>query len=397
MANSNADSPSVTVSSESGSPSRWRRLFTFSVALLVAVVLVIGGRWLIGERAAAVDGPAPQPPIAVTMTPVVESSGYVRHSRHVGLVEPRRQTALAFETGGTVVDVLVEEGDKVREGQVVAQLDTRTLEAERRAHIAARAALSSDLERAQLALERQQALEARNFTAEQSFDDARLLVARSEALIIQSDAAIAAIDVSLDKATLRAPFNAEVGSQTIDEGSTVSAGTPVAVLLEDSKPMVRLGVPANQNEAFVEGSSHTIDIDKIAYSATVASTRSDLSARTRTLDVLLRLDVSGTKPAPAFGQTAELVLQQYYQQPGYSIPLSALSEGEEGLWSVFVKQPDEPGSDTGTVVREHVDILHTDGVTAFVQGPLSGNAQIINNGPHRIVVGQRVRNVADSQ
>jgi len=327
---------------------------------------------------------------------LIESPGYLRYSQHVGLVEPLRQTSLAFESGGTLVAVLVEEGDKLTKGQLVAQLDTRSLDAERRAQLASREALLSDLERAKLELDRQKALEERNLTAEQSFDDARLLVTRSEALIAQSDAAIAAIDVSLDKSTLRAPFNAEVGLQTIDEGSAVSAGTPVAVLLEDDKRMVRLGVPADHSEAFTPQSTHIIDIDNTDYPATVVSIRGDLSARTRTLDVLLQLDVSG-KPVPKFGQTAELQLQQLNQQPGYYIPLSALSEGEAGLWSVLISQPDEPGSETGTVIREHVDILHTDGAIAFVQGPLPANAQVIKNGPHRVVVGQRVRSVADSQ
>ncbi len=378
------------------SPSRLRVFVVIIGSLLMAISLIVGGRLIIGAHAESVEGPVPEAPTLVAVIPVVQAAGYDRNSRHIGLVEPLRQTDLAFETGGTVSQVFVEEGQRVNKGQPIAQLDMRSLKAEQASRIASRAALVSDLELAQLTLERQRTLQADEFTAGQSLDDARLLVARSKALIEQADAAIAAINVSLDKATLRAPFDAQVGTQSIDVGSTVNAGTPVARLFEWGPPVVRMGLPVESVGALTSRLDHTIKIDSVQYPARVISTRKDLSARTRTVDVRLQLDITD-QPAPTFGQTASLVLQHYIDQPGYQLPVSALTEGESGLWSLLMMIPDEPGDTSGHVVRQHVDIVHTDGEEAFVSGDLLAGAEIIQSGPHRVVPGQRVRNKAKAR
>lgn len=379
-----------------GSPTRSRSFFVVAIAIVIAIVLIIVGRLIIGYRASSVTAPQPEPPVSVLLIPVHLDSEYVRSSRHIGLVEPGRQTDLAFESGGKLLEVLVKEGAQVSKGDIIAQLDTRSREASRSAQMALRDALVSDLERAQLALERQSSLNARDFAAGQSLDDARLLVTRSQALIDQADAAIMAIDVSLDKAILRAPFDADVGEQRVDVGSTVNSGMRIARLYERGESIVRIGVPVELSDVFEPGSEYEINVDGIDYPATVTSIRKDLSPRTRTVDVRLMLDTT-ERPQPAFGQTAELLVQQRIQQQGYRVPVNALAKGEAGLWSLFLSVPDEPGDTTGHVSREHVDILHTDGVFAYVSGDLSPDAGIIQIGTHRVVTGQRVRSSADAQ
>lgn len=394
MVKSSQQHSSTTESSVSDLPGRWRSGVVFIGATLVAASLIIGGRAVIGVRAAMVEDPVPEPPIAVSVIPVVAASGYDQTSHHVGLVEPGRQTDLAFEASGTLLQVLVAEGVKVRKGQPIARLDSRSLDAERRAQIASRNALLADLERAKLALERQRSLQSRDFAAAQSIDEASLLVTRTEALIEQADAFISAIAVSLDKTTLRAPFDAQIGAQAIDVGSTVNPGMPIASLLEWRAPMVRMGLPIESIRTLAKGSEQSVSVNGIRYPATVVSTRQDVSARTRTVDVRLQLDITG-RPLPAFGQTAELTLQRWVDKPGYRVPVSALSEGESGLWSVLLSVPDEPGDTAGQVVREHVELLHTDGVVAYVAGDLPTEAGIIQAATHRVIAGQRVRNLLE--
>ncbi len=376
------------------SPKPLKHAVVVTSCIVVAILLVVGGRAIIGARAKPLNKPEAETSITVSVIPVTQANGYNRVIKHIGLVEPLRQTQLSFETGGTLLHVLVEEGAFVKKGQHIAQLDTRSLTTERASQVAMRKALYSDLENAKLAFERQQILQARDFAAGQSFDDARLLVARSEAVIEQADAAIAAIDISLNKATLRAPFDAQVGQQPVVEGSTVNAGTTVASLFESNAPVVRVGLPVEALAMLGPQTLYTINISGVDYPATLISTRNDVSARTRTIDVRLQLDVR-ERARPVFGQTAALSLEQFVEQPGYQVPVSALTEGEAGLWSLLLSVPDEPGSVSGSVTREHIDVLHTNGDTAFVQGALSTDAGIIRSGTHRVVPGQRVLSSAD--
>ena len=383
-----------TADSSLDSPRPLKSAIVVTSCIVVAILLVVGGRAMIGARAKPIDKPEAETSLTVSVIPVIQAKGYNRVIKHVGLIEPLRQTQLSFETSGKLIKVLVEEGELVEKGQHIAQLDTRSLATERASQIAMRKALYSDLENAKLTFERQQILQARDFAAGQSFDDARLLVARSEAVIEQADAAIAAIDVALDKATLRAPFDAQVGQQTVVEGSTVNAGTTVANLFELNAPVVRIGLPVEALAMLGQHTHYTINISGVDYPATLISTRNDVSARTRTIDVRLQLNVR-ERARPVFGQTAELSLDQYVEQPGYQVPVSALTEGEAGLWSLLLSVPDEPGSVSGSVTREHIDVLYSNGKTAFVQGALSTEAGIIRSGTHRVVPGQRVLSSAD--
>lgn len=375
-------------------PGARRSLTVFVVCLSVAVLLVLGGRVILQARAGMNSGLVPAPPISVSVLPVSVQAGFEQTSRHVGLVEPKRKTDLAFEASGTLIEVMVEEGDRVNLGDAVARLDTRTLQASRTAQLALRDALLSDLERAQLTLQRQQLLEARKLTADQALDDARLSVDRAEAMIKQADAAVQSIDVALDKAVLRAPFDAEVGRQSVDEGSTVNAGMSVASLFEWNAPTVRIGLPVDIARTLSVNSVHSVVIDDISYPAVLLSRRHDVASRTRTLDVRFDL-LLADRVSPAFGQTAQLQLRQYVEARGYRVPITALSEGESGLWSVLLAIPDEPGSDVGRVVREHVDIVHTDGEYAYVSGNLSADAALIQSGLHRVAAGQRVHSVVE--
>lgn len=384
-----------SVDSSSDEPKTLKSLVVAVICAVLAFLLVVVGRVVIGARATPVDNPTKESSITVSAIPVIRTSGYGRVIKHVGLVEPLRQTNLSFETGGTLSAVLVEEGELVRQGQRIAQLDTRSLTTDRASQLAMRKAQLSDLESAKLLFERQQVLRARGFVAGQSLDDARFLVTRSEALVEQTDAVILAIDIALDKATLRAPFDAQVGVQTVTEGTTVNAGTPIASVFESLAPVVRIGLPVAALSMLEKQANYTVEIDGTEYPATLISTRNDVSARTRTIDVRLQLDVTN-RTQPVFGHTAELSLEQYVEQPGYQVPVSALTEGEAGLWSLLLSVPDEPGGASGYVTREHIDILYTNGETAFVQGDLSTDAEIIHSGTHRVVPGQRVRSSTES-
>ncbi|MEL7416770.1 MAG: efflux RND transporter periplasmic adaptor subunit, partial [Pseudomonadota bacterium] len=157
------------------SPARkWLRrlgaLVVFGFNGAVAVAILIFGTTFLQQRASATPTveAAPLPKVAVMRLDRSESYDLTR--RFIGQVEATRSTDLAFERGGTVAEVLVEEGESVVAGEIVATLDIRSLEATIARHEATRRALESDRELAVLTLERTQKLEERGFAATQAFD-----------------------------------------------------------------------------------------------------------------------------------------------------------------------------------------------------------------------------------
>jgi hypothetical protein len=76
------------------------------------------------------------------------------------------------------------------------------------------------------------------------------------------------------------------------------------------------------------------------------------------------------------------------------LPTTALEKSSRGLWSCYVL---EKSSDTNTnpeafrIARRYVELLHSDGVRAFVRGTIGSGEKIVSGGTHRNVPGQLVR------
>ncbi len=353
----------------------------------LAVGLVVGGSALIAERAESVELAETAPLVAVQAEPLAFQSGYDITRAFVGQIEPGQEAQLAFETGGTLAEVLVDEGDTVSQGQILARLDTRALDAQRAALQASREALEAQLELAQLTTARQQALEEKGFAATQRLDEARLGAAELVARISETDARLTEIDVALDKTILRAPFSGEIGARAADTGQTVGGGAPVLTLLEAGPVQMRVGLPPQIAASLTPDTQVAASFNGIDYAATLAQLRPDLDPTTRTRSAIFTLRTDPGAPPPPFGQSGSITLTQTVTDPGAWVPLLALREGARGSWTVLTVTPTE---DTHKVTAEAVELLYADAQRAFVRGALPDGALLLQAGPHRVAPGQTV-------
>lgn len=134
-----------------------------------------GGPW--GRRHLArarwgADVIAPLMPVGVMEVEI--EPGYAATRTFTGQIEAAATTDLGFELGGRITRVLVDEGDRVAAGEVLALLDTSALGPERAALEAELAALGADAELARLTLVRNDRLTERGFWSVATHDDARL-------------------------------------------------------------------------------------------------------------------------------------------------------------------------------------------------------------------------------
>lgn len=362
-------------------------LTTTALTGALAIGLVISGAGFIGHRAESVELPATAPLVAVQAEPIRTLPGYQVTRAFVGQIEPRQQIDLAFEAGGTLAEVLVDEGARVTTDQVLARLDTRGLDARRTALVASRAAQKARLELAQLTAARKQELEKRGFAAMQAFDEARLSAAELTARIAETDAAIAGVDVQLDKAVLRAPFAGEIGTRLADNGQTVGTGAPVLSLLQSGAPLLRVGLPPQIAGGLQPGDAVTAHFGNTDYLAELAQLRPDLDPTTRTRSALFALRVD-PGVAPPFGQSGSIALTQNVADPGVWVPLLALREGARGTWTVLTLSPN---AGNYTVAIEAVELLHADADRAFVRSSFPSDALLVQAGRHRMTPGQTVK------
>ena len=234
--------------------------------LVPSVIIVIAVGWWFGMRpgAGAVlveTDTARRPPSIAAASSVLDASGYV---------VARRQATVSSEMTGKVREVLVEEGMRVEEGQVVARLDDATQRAQLAvaaaqadAAEAALAEIEARLRAARLERDRLRDLAARKLTSTASLDSAE---AAYDAFEAQLDTGrenvnvalrnVALTEDTLDNMIIRAPFGGMVVSKNAQPGemiSPVSAGggftrTGICTIVD----MESLEIEVDVNEAYIQ-------------------------------------------------------------------------------------------------------------------------------------------------
>jgi len=415
-----------------------RLVWLGGVSLLVAGGIIIVPRLI-------PQSPPLQETRAVNTTPVKTvtiqpESGYEVTRSYTGEITARRSSELGLERGGELTQVLVEEGDRVTQGQPLARLDTRNLQAQRKQLEAQKARALAQLEQLETGPRQEEINAARarvrnlqkelelkeiqrsrreflyqegaisqeqrdEFATQEEALTARLDEARSQlqerlngtrqeeiaaqqATVQELEASIQDLEVTLSKSVLNAPFNGIVAQRHFDEGAVIPTGQSIIRLVEDTVPEARIGLPTRMSNQLAIGSSQTVTIDSQPFSATVSSILPEIDPETRTQVVVLELNQAAiTQTHP--GQTVRLTRTKTIETDGYWLPLSALTKGLRGLWTAYVvvESPDGKGWE---VQQQAVEILHQEENRAFVRGTLQPNDRIVASGTHRLVPGQAV-------
>ena len=209
-----------------GGPPRWVWPL---VAIVVVVALLAGGAWwmLAGRPLVVQVATATAPGAGAAAGTVLQATGYVT---------PRRRATVSTQITGTLTQVLIEEGDHVAKGQVLARLEDSALRAglgAARANLAsARAQVATaqaQLAQAQADERRQAELLASGMVTKQAGEQARTAVATGVAQLDgrrrDADAANAALtqaQVNFDYSVVRAPFAGVVTEKAAQVGEIVS-------------------------------------------------------------------------------------------------------------------------------------------------------------------------------
>ncbi|MEM1040733.1 MAG: efflux RND transporter periplasmic adaptor subunit [Pseudomonadota bacterium] len=377
-----------TTSSPSVMKRALRRLSIITTTLIVfgvAVGAIILATSTISDRAAAVPGVTPAPVVSIAVSKIAFQDSYSVQRRFVGQVEPLQRTSIAFEQGGTLVSVSVDEGDTVKKDTVLATLDTRLLEAERSRLTASKRALQAQADLLKRTADRQTKLQNRGFASNQAMDQAVFGLAEVNARLAEIDAGLVANSIQLEKAVIRAPFSGRVAQRFLDAGATAAAGAPVVSLLQNADAQFRVGITPSLVASLSKDQIFEVNFGTEQLKAKLISISPDVIATTRTQIVRFELEDGGNS---LFGQTGTLVLSQRIAQSGAMVPISALEEGVRGLWSI--KTVVQRADNSTVVGKEAVEIVHATEDAAFVRGTFGDGARFITDGPHQVTVGQRI-------
>ncbi|MBQ0945706.1 efflux RND transporter periplasmic adaptor subunit [Ideonella sp. 4Y16] len=231
-----------------------------SLVLILAAVAaaVAAGAWWRGQAA----GPAAAEPAASAPKPaqVVSLATVQRRDMPVsveaaGTVVPLNTVELRPQISSTVRQVVVKEGQMVRQGELLFRFDDRTEQAnldKARAQLARDQATLADLERQ---WKRAQELRAQNFISQGAADTVQANLEAQRAAVVADQAAVKAGEVAVSYATLRAPLSGRIGLVNVYPGSLVSptGATALATIAQIDPIGVSFTLPEAQLGALLRG------------------------------------------------------------------------------------------------------------------------------------------------
>ena len=365
-----------------------RKLFSgiFLIAVLAAATFIV----LQANRGSRADPQKGAQAVPVTAVAVVTKTVPVRVYA-IGNVEPYTTVTVKARVDGQIVSVHFKEGDEVRQGSVLFEIDARPFAAMLRQ---AQANLLKDralLDRAVEQEKRYKDLLAKNFISPDAYEQVRTNAETAKATVAADEAAIESAKLSLDYCTIRSPITGYAGRIQIQQGNLVKANdtNPLVTVNQIVPVFASFSIP-EQNIADVRRHQANGDLRVQATfpnsaHAPVAGRLSflDNSADTTTGTIKLKAEFPNVDKALWPGQFVNVVLNLYEQKDAVVTPSSAVQSGPNGQY-VFVVKPDM------TVELRNIKISRAEGDETVVASGLQPGDQVVTVGQLRLAPGSRV-------
>ncbi|NNK38618.1 MAG: efflux RND transporter periplasmic adaptor subunit [Xanthomonadales bacterium] len=320
----------------------------------------------------------------VTTQSVRLQPNYRIEREFAGEVQAGQSSRLGFELPGVLESLMVNVGDTVAEGELLARLDTSLLDSERAELTAQRAELSAELDTTRRNLARIEQLRSEQLASERERDELQGRTRVLEASLQRVDAALQANRTRFEKSELRAPFDAAISSRLVDLGVVVDAGQPVFALEQSLVREVRAGVPVTLANTLLAGQSVRVRAGQAVADGQIIGLNPVVDQATRSRTVRIRIS-----EAWAPGELAYLQLDMPVQKTGAWLPDSAVTEGARGTWVVYAAV--DSGDARWRLETRSVVIHHVRGDELFVSGALNDRDRVVSAGLHRLAPGQLVR------
>lgn len=244
-----------------------------------------------------------------------------------GTVHAANATPLAARIMGNIVRVNVAEGDTVRRGQVLIEIDPREVRTQSGAAGSAVAAATANAKLAETTYQRYAALRERNSVSEQEFDDVKARRDAAQAELARARSMAAQADTYVEYTFVRAPMNGIVTARYVDPGAQAAPGMPLLLVEDTAASHVEATVP--EGLAVNIGDPVVVDTGRERIEARVTRTQPSVDATTRSSLVKIAL------PRPMRAGTYVRVLFSTGQRNALVVPAESIQRKGQ-LTSVFV-------------------------------------------------------------
>lgn len=355
-------SEEIEASLDAKKPRWWLRI-------TILIVIIAGAASLLKGQDEAKSGPTWE-------TAVVSRGDIALSASATGTLEPRRVVTIGSELSGLVTDVLVDENDQVKAGQVLARIDTTSLEnqlAQAKASLmVARASIKraqATLDEARIREELTSQLVEKQAAAKSSIDEMRAARLRAQAdlesaraTLAQNRANVSAIEGELAKAEIKAPIDGVVLSRSVEPGNTVASSLQAPELFVVAEDLGKMELQVLISEADIslvkDGQTAEFTVDawpKKTFAASVESVSLSPTSSANVVTYMTVLEVDNSDHLLRPGMTAATTIKTGKLDAVLRIPNAA-------LWFKPSEEKNEGGFRLGPPKRESADQNQGSGV-----------------------------------
>lgn len=237
-------------------------------------------------------------------TVVVSDTSIMNHFSAAGVATAIEEATVGTTLMGTVTDVLVREGDRVRSGQLLLKLDAAELDARAQRLAAAVSDAEAMHSEALIQARRFESLYSDSAATRAQYEAATTALARAEAGVNAARAAARELDAVTRYSELRAPFDGVVIRRNIDRGGLAAPGAPLLVIQNSSTLRLKAAAPIEASRSLARGQRINVSLDGVPAIATVEGVVPAGSSNLFTVNAL----VENTAGRHAAGSSATLDL-----------------------------------------------------------------------------------------
>jgi multidrug efflux system membrane fusion protein len=372
---------------------RYRRMCLYVGAAVLCAGLA-GGIGFLGTSVAqtppAAQQPSDPPAVPVTLAPVTRQDVPV-FAEGIGTVQAFQSVLIQARVTGWLDRIDFNEGQDVKRGDLLAEIDPRPYAAALAQTQAKAASDQATLANDEVNLKRDSTLALRSFQTQQQVDNDAAAVRVMQAAIQGDAAAVETAALNLSFCRITAPIDGVVGLRLVDVGNLIQAGAgqgivtitqiqPISVVFtlpQDDLPRVQAAQAAGKPPVVAYAQDDHTRLDD---GALVAASN---SISTGTGTIMLKATFPNAERRLWPGQFVNAHLQLTVEHNAVTVPIAAIQHGPDGLYLFVV------GRDSTTSVRPVV-IGYQDKTLAVVTKGLNGGEQVVVVGQSRLDNGTRV-------
>lgn len=286
---------------------------TFLIAVAVMSLMACGGNKT--ERKAE--------PVAVE-TETVKTGSDIQGRTYVGVVEEESSTSISFTGSGTLTRVYVEEGQAVRAGQLIAEMDKTQAQN-------MLAAAEAQMKQANDALARMKQLHDNGSLPEIKWVE-------TQSAVEQAQATLDLAKKTLADCSVRTPVSGIVGKGVKEAGETVLPALPVASVLNINKVRVVVSVPEKEIADFTPKTPTVISVEALGgrtYQGGTITKGVEADGTTHTYDIKIHLQNADHSLLP--GMVCQVKVNGSTAAAQMSVPITAVQQNAQGkkfVWAV---------------------------------------------------------------